>query len=187
MDTIYLFHKNFNDLPPPLQNSAYRSFYNLVFDDITYLLDGDHILTEDIIQECFIKVIYKVNKQKINNSTAWLRKVARNHTFDYLKKNYIDRQASNITKVSEKKFSHTVQQISIEGEVEEKQRDKLLQESIAELKPDYQTVITLFYIEELSHKEISVLLGLSECAVSQKLARARKKLFQHFNRKWIDK
>lgn len=48
------------------------------------------------------------------------------------------------------------------------------------LKPDYRIVITLFYIEGLSYKELSALLQISEQAVSQRLARARKNCFNNF-------
>ncbi|MEV2781779.1 sigma factor-like helix-turn-helix DNA-binding protein [Paenibacillus larvae] len=41
-------------------------------------------------------------------------------------------------------------------------------------------------MEEKSYKEICHELNLSEQVVAQRLARARKKLLQHFSRKWIN-
>lgn len=186
LDWFYLFHQNFKNLTPELQKSVYRSFYNLVYQDITYLLGGDRVLTEDIIQESFIKTISNVDQHKITNSKAWLRQVTRNYTLDYLKKIKKDRQATDIAKIFEDNTALAVQQISVALEVEEKIRDELLRKTISELKQDYRTVITLFYIEEMSYKEMAKLLGLSEQAISQKLARARKKLLHQFQRKWAE-
>ncbi|WP_336762501.1 RNA polymerase sigma factor [Paenibacillus sp. USHLN196] len=186
MDLNYLFHQSYYDLPPPLQKSVYRSFYNLVHQDITYLLGRDHVLTEDIIQESFLKVISNVNKYKIDNSKAWLRQVTRNCAMDYLRKTKLDRQSTDIASLFEDNKTLVVQQISVALEVEEKLRDEALRTAITELKQDYQTIITLFYIEEMSYKEIAKMLGHSEQAISQKLARARKKLLHQFLKKWVE-
>lgn len=74
----------------------------------------------------------------------------------------------------------------VEDEVENKIRNERLHEAIAELQPEYRILITLFYIEEMSYKEIADMLGLTQQIVSQKLYRARKKLLQQFQQKWVN-
>lgn len=77
--------------------------------------------------------------------------------------------------------------MGIDNEIENKIRDEVLHQVIAELKPDYRLIIKMFYIEELSSKEIAATLHISEQAVSQKLVRARKKLLEQFKRKWDER
>ncbi|WP_253298440.1 RNA polymerase sigma factor [Paenibacillus sp. MSJ-34] len=183
----FLLYQDFDTLAPELQEVVYRSYYSMVYKDIFYLL-GDHALTEDMIQEAFFKTITIVGNHKVSNMSAWMRQVARNLTYDYLKKTKKERYTVDIDTVIniENDVTLGMQQISVANEVEDKIRDELLHQAITELKPDYRILITLFYIEEKSYKEIAAELGLSEQAVSQKLMRARKKLLHQFQSKWVD-
>nr|WP_313780394.1 sigma-70 region 4 domain-containing protein [Paenibacillus larvae] len=74
----------------------------------------------------------------------------------------------------------------MENDVEHKLRNELLHQTINELKSEYRCLLWLYYMEEKSYKEICHELNLSEQVVAQRLARARKKLLQHFSRKWIN-
>lgn len=181
---FYLLYQ-FDDLNSEVQQLVYQSFYTFVYRDIYYLVK-DHPITEDLIQESFFKVLYAVKKHEVLKILPWIRQVVRNLTLDYLKKIYKERNVTTIDDVSiiESKLDIGIESISVDKEIENKVRDELLHEAIAELKPDYRLLITLFYINELSAKEVAAILGLSEQAVSQKLLRARKKLLQQFQRKW---
>lgn len=181
---FYLLYQ-FDDLNSEAQQLVYRSFYTFVYRDIYYLVK-DHPITEDLIQESFFKVISAVKKHEVLKILPWIRQIVRNLTLDYLKKVYKERNVTSINDVNiiESKLGSGIESLSVDKEIENKVRDELLHEAIAELKPDYRLLITLFYINELSGKEIAAILDLSEQAVSQKLLRARKKLFQQFQRKW---
>ncbi len=73
------------------------------------------------------------------------------------------------------------------NKVEVKLRNELLLQTLNELKPEYRTILTLYYIEEKNYKEISQELQLSEQVIAQRLARARKKLYQKFLGQWNDR
>jgi len=77
-------------------------------------------------------------------------------------------------------------EVSVASEVETKVKIELLYLALSELKSDYKTVLLLFYLSGKSYREISKELNLGEAVVSQRLARARKKLLQHFLEKWAD-
>ena len=49
---------------------------------------------------------------------------------------------------------------------------------ISRLRPKYREVVLLFYYQELTIREIAVLLGQKESAVKQRLKRAREQLKQ---------
>jgi len=75
-------------------------------------------------------------------------------------------------------------EVSVANEVETKQRDEVLYQAIDELKSEYRSILLLFYMEGKSYREICRELNLIEPILTQRLARARKKLLQHFLRKW---
>ncbi|WP_165842378.1 RNA polymerase sigma factor [Paenibacillus xerothermodurans] len=184
---FYLFHNDFDELEAELQEIIYHSYRRLVFKDIFYLT-GDHALTEDIIQEAFSKIISISRKQKVTHTAAWIRQVTRNLALNVMKKNKKELQLSStsLAKKIEDNMELAMQQISVANEVENNIRNESLQQAIVKLNPHYRNVITLFYINELSYKEIAVILGLSENAVTQKLERARKKLLHQFQQIWKD-
>lgn len=53
------------------------------------------------------------------------------------------------------------------------EQKKYLSAALKKLPPDYSGIITLFYLEELSHKEIMEITGLSLSNVKVKLHRAK--------------
>jgi RNA polymerase sigma-70 factor (ECF subfamily) len=183
----YLFQQSFDKLSPQLQEMAYRSFYNLVYTDILYLLH-DHSLTEDVIQDAFLKITRIIHKYKIESYPAWMKQVTRHMAIDYLKKTNKNHQTISLDSVYrvEDDLQLSLEQVSVATTVENNMRNELLYQSITELRPSQQIMIRMFYIEDLSYKEIASTLDLSEQAVSQKLARARKKLLRNFQRKWDD-
>ncbi|RXZ80529.1 sigma-70 family RNA polymerase sigma factor [Paenibacillaceae bacterium] len=178
----------FAELHPELQSSVYDSYYKFVYRDIFYLLK-DHPLTEDMIQEAFFKILSSIKKHRVDNMLPWIRQVSRNVALDYLRKTKKERYTVNVDHVnlSEEVLVSATSLLQLEDEVEDKIRNELLHQAITELRPDYRELITLFYIEEGSYKELGNELGLSEYAVSQKLYRARKKLLKQFHKKWVNK
>ncbi|WP_440111659.1 RNA polymerase sigma factor [Paenibacillus sp. QZ-Y1] len=158
----------------------YLSFHRFVYWDV-YLITHDHSITEDIIHDAFIKIITKGSEiRSQTNILAWIKQITRNTALDHLRKlkrehqmvnhphNYVD---------IHKAFS---EKNCVASEVEAKEKSKLLHQSIEELKPEYRAVLILFYMKEKSYREIRQELHLTESVLTQRLARARKKLLQHF-------
>lgn len=178
---FYFLRKPLGNLDTTIQKLIYNSYYQFVYKDI-YCMVYDHSLTEDIIQDSFLKVISNGPKMlSETNIRAWIKQLTRNTALDHLRRLKRDRQVLVEPYVN---ISDTVlNKISVASEVEIKERDNLLHQAIAELKLEYQTILLLFYIEGKSYREICQELHLTEQVLTQRLARARKKLRQHFLRK----
>ncbi|MEK3734252.1 MULTISPECIES: RNA polymerase sigma factor [Paenibacillus] len=181
---FYLLQSPLDELDTKIQELVFRSFYQFVYRDILFMV-RDHSLAEDIIQEAFIKAITKGPQMRsCANIPAWIKQVTRNTALDHLRKLKRDRQ------ILVESFVHrgdtAFEEISVTSEVEVRERDKLLYQAMAELKSDYRQVLLLFYIEGRPYRDICKELGMSEPVLTQRLARARKKLLQHFLRKWAD-
>lgn len=175
----------FVELSPELQANVYRLYYKFVYRDIYYLLK-DHLLTEDMIQEAFFKILSSIRKHHVDNILPWIKQVSRNVALDYLRKTKKERYTIDVDYVNlYEEFRGQVTSLPpVEDEVEKKIRNELLHQAITELRPDYRELVMLFYIEEWTYKELGNALSLSEYAVSQKLYRARKKLLKQFHQKW---
>lgn len=178
-----LLRKDIDKLRPEVQEKIYRSFYQFVYRDI-YFIVRVHADVEDIIQEAFIKAI--TQRSKITHTTnlpAWVRRIARNTTIDWLRKNKQRKQewVSNHfnIKMDMDKFSTS----SVASDFEIKISNEMLYQSIQNLKPEHRILIIMFYFEEKSYKEICKQLKLSEQVVTQRLFRARKTLKKLYQKK----
>ena len=180
------FHNNFHLPDNSSQELIYHSFRELIYHDV-YLLFRDHTLAEDVVQESFLKAVEKVPTLKnMSNIKAWLKKVARNTAYDCFKKNKKYRHASELQFVIEESEFFQTEEPAVADQVEQKIRDEMLHEALNQLNERYRHVLLLFYIEEKSYREIAEELKISEQALAQILARARKKLLYNFSRKWVD-
>lgn len=184
-----LLRRDFKLLDPETQREVFFSFRQLVYRDIHFLLN-DHALTEDVIQEAFLKSVRNAAKtREDSNMRAWLRQVARNTAYDMLRKNKRFRQVIGLSSVTsiEETDEAFISPDNVEEAVERMFRDQTLREAIAELKYEYRVVLFLYYIAGLTYAEIVKETGLTEQVLTQRLARARKKLAMHFSGKWGDR
>ena len=137
-----------------------------------YFLTFDKELTEDLLQETFIRAFEgRANYRGDANVLSWLRSIAKNLTYDYFKRKKIIRflpfPSVPEPQAIEQSILHTLQ-------VEEQQRELYVE--IAKLRLEYRTAIILRKIEGLSIKETAEILGWSEAKVKNNTIRGLKAL-----------
>lgn len=119
------------------------SSQELIYHDI-YFLFRDHALAEDVVQESFLKVVEKAPKlENITNIKAWIKKVARNTAYDYLKKNKKYRHVSDLQIVKDNEFFSPAVEFTVADQVEEQIRDEILHEALNQLNFKYRNVLFL--------------------------------------------
>ena len=121
---------------------------------------------EAIVSDAFYTAL-KTADDEVSNFKAWLLKVCRNLFLNGLRKT--------------KRLSELDESISDENEsvietIIKKEEYRALYRAISLLNPTYREVITLFYFEDLSLKDISIVLGKNETVVKVTLFRGREAL-----------
>ncbi|MWC27585.1 RNA polymerase sigma factor [Paenibacillus sp. MMS18-CY102] len=178
----YFLRSPLDDLDTSIQELVYRSFYQFVYRDI-YFIVRDHALTEDIIQDAFMKAITKGPEMRSDvNIPAWIKQLTRNTALDYVRKLKRNRQITEESFVNN--YEAAINEVSAASEARD--RNELLYQAMDELPADYRVSLFLFYIEGKSYREICQELNVKESVLTQRLARARKKLLKHFLQKWTD-
>ncbi len=177
----------FDSLRPDVQKEMYIEYYHDVYGMI-FFMTNDHAAAEDCIQDSFLKVIKHV--PYIENAQAlkgWIRVVAKNTAYSYLRKNkkyrndldyesvYMDRAEALITDSD-----------CIAKEVELKIMAEEISKYLRELKPDYQQVVELRWKHGLSYKEIAYQMNTTDQIVKHKLHRAREAVKKRFVKEWGD-
>ncbi len=139
---------------------------------ICYRYCGNSFDAEDLLQESFIIIFTKLGTYRDEGSfEGWARRITVNTSLNWLKKNKVILQMQELNN-------------RIEAEEEEEEENiadvhsEELVNHIACLPDGYRTILNLFAIEGLSHKEISEQLGISESTSRSQYTRAKKAL-QH--------
>ena len=139
---------------------------------------GDFHYAEEITQDTFLQVYKKLPTLRDPHQFAgWLYVIANRHCLNWLRKQKSAMQSLEDTRVDEvEKLSYT-HYLSAHREAEaEERRREVVKKLLEKLPESERTVMTLFYLGEMTMKEISKFLGVSVKTISSRLSRARKRL-----------
>lgn len=129
-------------------------------------------IAEELTEETFVKLVLKRPKFLEKSSfKTWLYAVGRNVTLDYLRKN---KQRISLDECGE----ITADEESLEKSWLRQENRIHLHRTIEKLKPEYRQVLWLYYFEDLSHREISKIMGKSVHNIETLAYRARGALKQ---------
>ncbi len=138
----------------------------------------DFHYAEDIMQDTFLKAYNKLPTLKNPNQFAgWIHTIANHLCIDWLRKKKPEVQSLEsvrLEEIEESSYSHyrSEQQMIDRTEYSHELVKKLL-ESLPE---NERKVVTLYYLDEMSTKEIGEFMGVSVNTITSRLQRARKRL-----------
>jgi RNA polymerase sigma-70 factor, ECF subfamily len=130
-------------------------------------------IAEDLTQEIFVKCYKSLHTYSGKSKfRTWLWRIASNHCKDYLKSWY----NKNVFTTDYQPIYDSIQSDSVEQTVIREEDDDQLASAVMELPINYREVIYLFYFEEMSIKEISVVTEVKENTIKTRLKRAKELL-----------
>ena len=150
-----------------------RSVHALVWRKI-----GDFHIAEDITQDTFLKAYQRLSTlKKPQRFASWLYVIAANHCSTWLRKKRLRTQSLEDTNSAQLEKATYSGHVIAENErtVAESQRE-VVKKLLAKLQESERTVITLYYLGEMTYEEISEFLGVSVAAIKNRLYRARRRL-----------
>ena len=144
---------------------------------------GDFHCAEEIAQDVFLRAYKGLPKLKNPNLfPGWLYVITTRRCNTWLAKNEpLTESIDNIpaAEIQEISYEHYM---SEEREKEAKVSSQKLVEQLLEKLPESErTVVTLYYLGEMSTKEISRFLGVSVNTITSRLQRGRERLKEHEN------
>ena len=139
---------------------------------------GDFHIAEDITQDTFLQAYKKLSTLKNHNQFAgWLYVIANRLCIDWSRKRKLTTQSLEDTPVEEIERSSYTHHVSEQRETERtERRHELVKRLLAKLPESERTVVTLFYLGEMTTKEIGKFLGVSVDTIKSRLRRGRKRL-----------
>ncbi len=139
---------------------------------------GDFHYAEEITQDAFLQVYEKLPTLKNHNQFAgWLYVITNNLCTDWLRKKRPAMQSL------EDAFVKTMDKLAYERYILEQReaeatecRQEIVKQLLGKLPESERTVMTLYYLGEMTTKEIGKFLGVSVNTITSRLQRARERL-----------
>jgi len=150
-----------------LYSKYFKQIYSFVFD---YVKSPD--LAQDLCQEIFIKIWNdRANMLEVKCFKAYLFTIARNHTLNNLRK------AANSRAAMSKVFSHyPINEKTTENDVQMKEYQRHLQETLDSLTPTARRVFKLCREEQKTYDEVAREMGVSRNAIKKHMVQTMKTL-----------
>ena len=128
-------------------------------------------LAEDVLQEVFIKVFQKIKTFNAKTAFAtWLYRIVVNTSYNELKR---QKRQLQIDGVSEELMRVSIEQNSI---LERETQKIYINQALAQLTTNEALILRLFYLGELSIKEIAKVTDFKPSKIKVNLHRGRKNL-----------
>ena len=157
------------------QRQTFERYGNDVFAQVARMLPAVED-AEEVYQDVFVKVFKNINMYDAEKSSlkTWISRIAYNESISFLRHKsmpviYYEDREGEAEKLSEKEVEATFGQPNPETV-------QLIRAALKHLPPDERAIITMFYYEELSLKEIAYVTESIPTTVASKLSRTRKKL-----------
>ena len=141
---------------------------------------GDFHYAEEVMQDIFLQVYNKLSTLKDPRQFAgWLYVMTSRHCSNWRRDNKSRLQLLETMAMDAVDQSAYTRYISEQREAESvEKRQKLVKKLIDKLPESERTVITLYYLGEMTTREISRFLGGSVHTITSRLQRARRRLQQ---------
>lgn len=160
---------------PKMQQKTLELYGNLVWAQVVRLVTAVQD-AEEVYQDVFVKVCSNIGMFDAEKSSlkTWISRIAYNESISFLRRKrqkviYFEDHEGKAEKLSEEDVNATL------GKPDE-ETVQLIQTAIHHLPPDEQALITMFYYDEMSLKEIAFITESIPTTVASKLSRARRKL-----------
>ena len=138
----------------------------------------DFHYAEEIMQDTFLKAYKKLPTLKNPNQFAgWLHVIANRLCIDWIRKQKPVMQSLEDTRQEEIENSSYTYHMSKQRVTERTEYcQELVKRLLEKLPENERAVVTLYYLDEMSTKEIGKFMGVSVNTITSRLRRARKRL-----------
>ncbi|HKL08433.1 MAG TPA: sigma-70 family RNA polymerase sigma factor [Bacteroidales bacterium] len=130
---------------------------------------------EELAQDVFVKAFQSMEKFKFESKfSTWLYRITYNAAISILRKKHVEMADIDDVQLPENNVVDTFNAIT---ELKNYEQRTYVKQALEQLKDEDALIITLFYLDENSVEEISVITGFTVANVKVKLHRARKRFY----------
>ena len=159
-------------------NSAFSYFVDTYQDmamTIAYRVCGNVQDAEDIVQDAFVKAFHNLHTFKSGSKfSTWFYSVVYNTAVTQIRSSsynvqYVDYEQMDV--------SDMYTDFDTISQIEDDEKRKMINMALERMPRDEGLILTLYYLEENSIKDIVKITGLTESNIKVKMHRARKRMY----------
>ena len=156
----------------------YKNYSRKVY-DYALLMTGDIHLSEDIVQEVFLKIwMHRAKMQSINNFNGYIHIIVRNYTLSHLQGQ--EREECSLREYG--RFKQVTTSV-IQESIENKEREQIIKEGIRQLPPRQQLAYTLRREHGWKRERIAKELNISPFTVKGHIQQAIKSICNYVSKR----
>ncbi len=133
---------------------------------------------EEVYQDVFMKVFSNIGQHDAGRASlrTWISRIAYNEAISFLRRKrmpvvYFEDRSHEADKLSDAEVDETLGHANVETV-------QLIRAALKHLPPEERALVTMFYYEERSLKEIADITESIPTTVASRLSRTRKKLYR---------
>ena len=129
---------------------------------------------EEVYQDVFVKALNSIERFSPQQASlaTWLKSIAYHESL-----NFVRGKKSTIVYMDDNRLDIDAMEEPDEAPQNE-QTIQQLEQALTELPPHEQTVVSMFYYDEMSLADIAFVIGSNPSTVGSQLSRIRKKLYR---------
>ncbi len=153
-----------------------KAMYNISFRMMNKKEDA-----EDMLQESFTEAFKKLNTFRYESTFgAWIKRIVINKCINELKRRKTELVLVEDVRLTYKDATEENNETEIEYEVQK------IRNAVEQLPDGYRVIFSLYMLEGYDHIEISEILGISESTSKSQYLRAKNKIRELLNVKFIN-
>lgn len=150
----------------------YKRHTPLLLSYASRLLNGDVALAADIVDDAMFQVWKSAAAFKAKSKpSTWMHSITRNKLVDYLRKNSDSRLDKDLLRMSMEKIAPSAEAVLADASMGED-----MFRFMEKLSNEHREVLSMSYFQELSIKEISIILKISQSTVKTRMFYARQRM-----------
>jgi RNA polymerase sigma factor (sigma-70 family) len=155
-------------------DELYTTYSSLIY-GICLRYTKDRAEAEDLMQECFIKILNKIGDYEFKGSfEGWLRRLTVNSAINFLKakKLFMSEDVGNYEIISEDSNNDIISEMNAREIIA----------LINKLPVGYRTIFNMHVVEGYKHTEIAEILEISDITCRTQFKKAREALIELINK-----
>ena len=139
---------------------------------------GDFHTAEELTQDIFLKVYKKLSTLKPpEHFPGWLYVITTRHCFSWLRKKCVSTTSLDTMPTTElEALCYARYETAHSKEASTEHQRELVKRLLQKLPESERTVVTLYYLAEMTSEEVAAFLGVSPNTIRSRLRRARERL-----------
>ncbi len=146
---------------------------------IAFRVCGNKQDAEDIVQNAFVKAFHNLHTFRADSKfSTWFYRIVYNTAVTETRGNIYNTEFVDYKQID---MNDSFSDMDTMAQVEENERKELINKAMDRIPKDEAVILTLYYLEDNSVKDIVQITGLTDANIKVKLHRARKRFADTIN------